>query len=161
MESTTFIKLLQRQGLHTNLEAAGNCRAHLFQAFSSCSLAEAVLHAGFSARQWDGRETWPLRLSLHPGPPALRGSRQLVRGCPPLSVPDTSPLQEGSAARPSDGAERAPGHHLGINETSNYTHLLQGSAASNDPHISEFPHLLPVSSQEGANYEKVTAKKDK
>ena len=86
---------------------------------------------------------------------------QPMWGLPALSVSDTLVSLGEWCPPPPEGSERAPGHPLRINETSNYIHSLQGSGASDDPHISEFPHLLPVSLEEGTNYEKVTAKKDK
>lgn len=77
MESTTFIKLIQQQGLNMNLEAAVNCKALFFRHLQAAPLTPrpkgqtptAPVHFGFLVWPWEEvRMTCPLRL-FTPGTP--------------------------------------------------------------------------------------------
>ena len=108
-----------------------------------------------------GGESDMLAASLHPGTPSpVRFFANRCEGCLPLFVSDML-ASPGAFYRPPDGTERAPGHRLRINETSNYIQLLQGVVPRNDPHVSEFSHLLRVPLENIANYKKIILKKDK
>lgn len=170
MESTTFIKLIQQQGLNMNLEAAVNCKALFFRHLQAAPLTPrpkgqtptAPVHFGFLVWPWEEvRMTCPLRL-FTPGTPkpgegfffffASRSGSRL-----PLFVSNML-ASPGAFYRPPDGAKRAPGHRLRINESSNYIHLLPGMVPCHDPHISEFSRLHRVPLENRANYKKIIPK---
>lgn len=139
MESTTFIKLIQQQGLNTNLEAAAvNCKPYPSEARAGCSLYTDL--RGRNQEPWcvwvsrcvrGRRREWCV--PPHPLSPPLdlkpcEGPRQQMRALPaPLCC------RHAHISRPSEAPAGAPGHRLRINETSNYIHLLQGSVPSDDP----------------------------
>lgn len=116
MESSTFIKLTQQQGLNTNLEAGGGQRRGTSSGASAgCSHTRGLaVHVAVGHSESD---VWPPVCLL-----AL-GLRQSMGAAHPLSVSDVfaSPRK---FHPPSAGSERAPGYGFQINEAANYIHLL-------------------------------------
>lgn len=162
VQSTTFIKLIQQQGLNMNLEAvaAGNRQGTFVLSMCRRSSVQTATGQESSAHwvSWRGCGLrWEGRISPHPFTPGP----QAWWGCKPAGAGAAHPsLFQTCSECHSDAPARASGPRLRINETSNYVHLLQGIVASNDPHISECPHLLCVLLEQAANYKKVIPEED-